>query len=117
MDIEEFRALAARAVELHASQGARAKSKVSLDAVFLALAANSPASRRVRKATEEEAPQWFHDTLKSLKGTGERITVGRFLMLAGKFPATRSDALNVARWLREAGYTPRKTGGNLLFEF
>jgi len=26
------------------------------------------------------------------------------------------DHVNAARWLRDAGYIPRKTGGNLVFD-
>lgn len=116
MNTAEFKALRAKACELYAAQPTRDKLKVSLDAVFVALAARAAEPAKVRRTSDEEAPDWFIETLKKLRGSGERVTVGRFLLLAGKFPSTRSDALNVGRWLREAGVTPRKTGGNMLFE-
>jgi hypothetical protein len=116
MNTAEFKALRAKAGELFSAQPARDKLKVSLDAIFMALASQAAEPAKVRRTSDEEAPEWFVDTLKKLRGTGERVTVGRFLLLAGKFPSTRSDALNVGRWLREAGITPRKTGGNMLFE-
>jgi hypothetical protein len=119
MNRAAFDALRKKAAELH--KGQEGRDRVSLDACFIALALDDAIIRaelpKVRRASEDEPAPWFHDTLNKLKGTGEKVTVGRFLMLAGKFPATRSDSLNVARWLREAGHTPRKTGGNLLFEF
>lgn len=113
----EFDALRKQAKELHSAQ--TGNPRVSLDAIFtaLALATLAEDAPKVRKATEEAPPAWFTETLAKMKGSGERATVSRFLMLAGRFPATRSDSLAVGRWLREAGYTPRKTGGNILFEF
>ena len=120
MNADDFKALRKEACDLFNAQPAREKLKVSLDAIFTALAIQkqqeSDAPPRIRRTSEEAPPAWFTDTLSKLKGTGERVTVGRFLLLAGQFPATRSDSLNVSRWLREAGYTPRKTGGNLLFD-
>lgn len=119
MDAEDFNALRKQAAALHASQPANDKAKVSLDAVFMALAAGGgakpKAAERVRRMTDETPPDWFEDTLKRLKGTGERITVGRFLLLAGRFPATRGDAIRVGHWLRERGFVPTKTGGNQLY--
>lgn len=119
MNQAQFESLRKQAKELYATQGGE-KQKISLDAIFGALALDNALSRaeppRVRRATEEEPPEWFTDTLARLKGSGERITVSRFLMLAGRFPAPRADALAVGRWLRQAGYIPRKTGGNMLFE-
>jgi hypothetical protein len=114
----DFKALCARASELHALQPRNEKNKVSLDAIFISLASGQestgPAKRR--RVTEEPAPEWFNETLKKLRGSGEKITIGRFLLLSGKFPATRSDSLSVGRWLREAGIPEQKTGGNILFE-
>lgn len=114
----EFKALRKQACELFQSQPDRDKLKVNLDAIFIALATNEAKAKRrnIRRVSEEAAPAWFTDTLAKLKGTGEKVTVGRFLLLAGKFPATKSDSISVGRWLREAGYEPRKIGGNQLFE-
>lgn len=114
----EFKGLRKQARDLHASQPATDKLKVSIDAIFIALAAEAAKNQRraIRRVSEEAAPEWFNETLAKLKGTGEKVTVGRFLLLAGKFPAQRSDSLATSRWLREAGYTPKKIGGNLIFE-
>jgi hypothetical protein len=122
MSPEVFKALREQAQTLFASQSARDKARVSVDAIFQALASEHVANvgnggpQKVRKTSEEDAPAWFNDTLAKLRGTGEKFTTGRFLLLAGRFPATRSDSINVGRWLREAGITPRKTGGQMLFE-
>lgn len=116
MKDSEFKALHDRATELYASQSRNDKNKISLDAIFIALSSEKAAPAKVRKVTEDTPPEWFTQTLDKLRGTGEKINVGRFLLLAGKFPATRADSLAVGRWLREAGYTPQKTGGNMLFE-
>lgn len=116
MKDSDFKALQARAAELYASQGRTDKNKISLDAIFIALSSEKAAPAKVRKVTEDAPPEWFTQTLERLRGTGEKINVGRFLLLAGQFPAKRSDSLAVGRWLREAGYTPQKTGGNVLFE-
>ncbi len=120
MNADDFSRLRKQACELFASQPPRDKLKVSLDAVFVAVvtadaanATNSDAGTGTGK--QSNPPAWFRDTLDRLRGTGEKVTVSRFLLLAGKFPADRSDSLSVARWLREAGIESRKTGGNLIF--
>lgn len=121
MKPEQFQALRDQAATLFDSQKPRDKARVSVDSIFLALAndanlqANTGAAK-VRRTSEEDAPEWFVETLGKLRGSHEKFTVGRFLLLAGRFPATRSDSINVGRWLREAGVTPRKTGGQMLFE-
>src|SRR5690606_37636772 len=109
-----FESLKKQAKALHGAQTGSAR--ISLDAIFTSLAIREAVKRR-RKTTEEGPPQWFADTLAKLKGSGEKITVTRFLLLAGRFPASRADSLAVGRWLREAGHTPRKTGGQNIFEF
>jgi hypothetical protein len=120
MNADDFNALRKEACDLFNAQPAKDKLKISLDAIFVALASETGQDKgsraKNRKTSEDPPPAWFTETLDKLKGKGERVTVGRFLLLAGQFPATRSDSLNTSRWLREAGYTPRKTGGNLLFE-
>ena len=112
MTPDQFNALQAKARDLYAKQEKRGE-RVSLDAIFIALAAASDGS--VRKATDDTPPAWFVETLKRLKGTNERFTTGRFLMLAGRFPAERSESLAVGRWLRELGLIPKKTGGQNVF--
>lgn len=118
MKPEKFNQLRDQAVALHKSQPARpAADRLSLDAIFTALAAADGGAASVRKTSEEPAPAWFTATFDKLQAAGESFTVSRFLILAGRFPVTRSDQANVGRWLREAGLTPRKTGGQILFEF
>lgn len=116
MNAEDFASLRKKAVALFDSQPAKDKLKnISLDAIFLAL--NSSAQPvKVRRISDDDAPDWFHDTIKKLKGSGEKFTVGRFLILAGKFPTSRELSLNTGRWLRSAGFIPRKTGGQHIFE-
>lgn len=116
MNTDEFNALRSQAAALFDAQPTKdAKHRISLDTVFLALASRAQSSPPPARKPETP-PEWFTDTLSRLRGSGEKVTVGRFLLLAGQFPATRSDALNVGRWLREAGIEPKKVGGNLLFE-
>lgn len=114
----EFKSLRKQACDLYAAQPERDKHKVSLDALFIALsAAESRTKKRdIQRAPKEAAPEWFNETLAKLKGTGERVTVSRFLLLAGQFPASKADSFNTGRWLREAGFMPKKIGGNLIFE-
>ena len=69
-----------------------------------------------RPGNQQPPAPWFVETLAALKGKGESITVARFLMFANRFPVKRMDQVNAARWLRDAGYIPRKTGGNLVFD-
>lgn len=115
MDVDDFKNMRGLACELFESQPPKDKLKISLDAVFIALA-NQAQPRKGYNASEEEVPEWFTETLDKLKGSGERMTISRFLLLAGKFPTTRADSLAAGRWLREAGFEPKKIGGNLLFE-
>lgn len=126
MKPDEFETLRSQAAELYAKQPAKDKNKVSVDAIFVSLAISGAQAETAeprakgkgyRRATSEDAPaDWFVETLKKLKGTGEAVTAGRFLLLAGRFPATRMDSINTVRWLREAGYTPRRAGGQQLFD-
>lgn len=117
MNTDEFNALRAQAAKLYESQPGRdGKHRISLDTVFLALAGRAQSTPAPSRKAADEPPEWFKDTLERLRGSGEKVTVGRFLLLAGQFPATRSDTLNTGRWLREAGIEPKKIGGNLLFE-
>ncbi len=113
MTPEQLAAMAAKARELHAKQGKR-DPKVSLDSIFVALALES-AGTSVRKVSDDAPPAWFVETLDKLRGTNERFTTGRFLMLAGRFPAERSESIAVGRWLRELGLIPKKTGGQNVF--
>lgn len=119
MNRAEFEELRKQAKELHGMQG-KEKEPLSIDAIFSALAISAALNRamHIRKLTKEEAPEWFTTTLEKVKAApGQKVTPQRFLMLAGRFPAKREDSLAVTRYLREAGYTPRKSGGNLIFEF
>lgn len=112
MTPDQFNALQAKARDLYSQQEKRGE-RVSLDAIFIALSASSDGS--VRKAGDDAPPAWFAETVDRLRGTNERFTTGRFLMLAGRFPAERSESLAVGRWLRELGLIPKKTGGQNVF--
>jgi hypothetical protein len=117
MKPEEFAELRAEALKHYKAQTGK-EPKVGLDTIFLSLvnarqSSKKPAQTRV---ADEAPPAWFDDTLKKLRKTKESVTVGRFLLLANQFPATRADSLKVAKWLREAGVKSRKTGGNLIFD-
>lgn len=118
MKPEEFEALRKEAAVLFDSQPAKGP-KISLDAIFVGLVNTRTIS--VRKARprakdgEEAVPKWFNDTVTKFRKSGEDFTIGRFLMVAGQFPATRDMSFKVARWLRDAKVVERKTGGNLIF--
>ena len=115
-----------KAIELFKSQPKGSKDIVSLDAIFISLctlataragAGSAQQTRTVARPGSQQPPApWFVETLAALKGKGESITVARFLMFANRFPVKRMDQVNAARWLRDAGYIPRKTGGNLVFD-
>jgi len=115
-----------QAITLFHTQPPRAKDRISLDAIFMSIAMHGAVDDAERRApirpetrTGREAPpeEWFETTLAKLKKSAEKnVTIERFLLVAGRFPITRMDRINVARWLREAGHIPRKTGGNLIFD-
>ncbi|KPG87365.1 MULTISPECIES: hypothetical protein [Stenotrophomonas] len=126
MEVEQFTSTRQKAIELFKSQPKGGKDIVSLDAIFISLCSLANArtetgtTRQERTAARPGSQQppapWFTETLAALKGKGESITVARFLMFANRFPVKRMDQVNAARWLRDAGYIPRKTGGNLVFD-
>lgn len=118
---EKFKELREKALELHATQPS--KGRLSLDAVFTAIVAAEAANPKPQAVRPTSAPgrtappaPWFTETLAALKGKGESMTVSRFLLYADRFPVKRMDQINAARWLREAGIEPRKSGGNLIFD-
>jgi hypothetical protein len=127
MDVKDFKAIREQAIALFSSQPKSDKGNVSVDAIFIALcgAATQPsvaqdaakgAQLTALPGRKQPPAAWFTETLSALKGKGEAVTVPRFLLYANRFPVKRMDQVNAARWLREAGYTPRKTGGNLVFD-
>jgi len=126
MEVEQFTSTRLKAIELFKSQPKGSKDTVSLDASCIALctlataragAGSAQQARTVARPGNQQPPApWFVETLAALKGKGESITVARFLMFANRFPVKRMDQVNAARWLRDAGYIPRKTGGNLVFD-
>ncbi|HGM6067430.1 TPA: hypothetical protein ACKP39_004341 [Stenotrophomonas maltophilia] len=126
MEVEQFTSTRLKAIELFKSQPKGGKDIVSLDAIFISLCSQACAqagdgsttqARTVARPGRQQPPApWFTETLAALKGKGESITVARFLMFANRFPVKRMDQVNAARWLRDAGYIPRKTGGNLVFD-
>lgn len=124
MEVEQFTSTRLKAIELFMSQPKGGKDIVSLDAIFISLCSlariptdTGNAARTVARPGSQQPPApWFTETLAALKGKGESVTVARFLMFANRFPVKRMDQVNAARWLRDAGYIPRKTGGNLVFD-
>ncbi|WP_295570184.1 hypothetical protein [Stenotrophomonas maltophilia] len=126
MEVEQFTSTRLKAIALFKSQPKGGKDNVSLDAIFIALCsqatAATPASSAgqppavARPGRQQPPAPWFTETLAALKGKGESVTVARFLMFANRFPVKRMDQVNAARWLRDAGFIPRKTGGNLVFD-
>ncbi|SMR70460.1 MULTISPECIES: hypothetical protein [Stenotrophomonas] len=126
MEVEQFTSTRQKAIALFKSQPKGGKDIVSLDAIFISLcslagaqseAAGAKQARTAARPGNQQPPApWFIETLAALKGKGESITVARFLMFANRFPVKRMDQVNAARWLRDAGYIPRKTGGNLVFD-
>lgn len=124
MEVEQFTSTRLKAIELFKSQPKGGKDVVSLDAIFISLCSlaqagdgsSTPARTVARPGRQQPPAPWFTETLAALKGKGESITVARFLMFANRFPVKRMDQVNAARWLRDAGYIPRKTGGNLVFD-
>jgi hypothetical protein len=126
MEVEQFTSTRQKAIALFKSQPKGGKDIVSLDAIFISLcslastqseaAAAKQARTAARPGNQQPPAPWFIETLAALKGKGESITVARFLMFANRFPVKRMDQVNAARWLRDAGHIPRKTGGNLVFD-
>nr|KAJ9628984.1 hypothetical protein H2204_009142 [Knufia peltigerae] len=126
MEVEQFTSTRQKAIALFKSQPKGGKDIVSLDAIFISLCslasaqpeatAAKQARTTARPGNQQPPAPWFIETLAALKGKGESITVARFLMFANRFPVKRMDQVNAARWLRDAGYIPRKTGGNLVFD-
>ncbi|HHA2674735.1 TPA: hypothetical protein ACOECQ_000802 [Stenotrophomonas maltophilia] len=121
MDEKTFTQLRENALALFETQPNKGKGGISLDAIFLALAAKdgdkAAAEAPTTRTTKEMPPaEWFTETLDKLKGKGEAMTISRFLMYAGRFPVKYADQRHAATWLREAGYIPRRIGGQLLFD-
>lgn len=91
---------------------------ISADAIFSAiiLGKRKPGrpGTRPKIVVPTEPPDWFAEALTSLKG--QALTIGKFMMLAGRIPATREEARAVGRWLRASGRQPRKCAGFQLFD-
>jgi len=121
MKPSDFLALREQAISLFEAQPKKkGEPEISLDAIFTALNNSSePATTTAkvpRRLRDDEPAEWFTKTLEKLKGTGQVVTVSKFLMTAKRWPATRTDQLAAGRWLREAGYQPRKSGGQFLYD-
>ena len=90
---------------------------VTKDAVFLAiiLGKRKPGRPPVRlKAPfSSEPPEWFTEAASALKG--RTLTIGEFMLLAGRLPYTRLEAVAIGRWLRGSGRKPIKRGGKQVF--
>lgn len=122
MNPSDFLALREQAISLfNAQPKKKGEPLVSLDAIFAALntggdPGETTSAKQTRRLRDDEPAEWFHKTLAKVKGTGEAMTVSKFLMVAERWPATRTDQLAAGRWLREAGYQPRKSGGQFLYD-
>lgn len=115
MTPEQFDELRDHAIGLHRRQAQSGPDRVSLDAIFLALAARAQRARKpAAPPLVSTPPEWFTTALQ--RHAGERMTVADLLLRAGRFPVTRRDAVDVGRWLRAAGKTARKSGGRQLFD-
>jgi hypothetical protein len=89
-------------------------SAVTADAIFLALRACKKPPRKYHKSDRNgPPPDWFIAALESLKGRS--LTIGGFLLQAGRIPAPREERYAVGAWLRAAGREPYKCGGELRF--
>lgn len=110
MNADEFKRYREQAIALYTSQ--TGEHQVGLDAIFSALVARGKPGRKPVEATE--APPWFDDAVKRL--AGRNVTASKFLVLSGQTPVTENDRRNVGRWLRDAGYRPKKIAGQLLFQ-
>ena len=91
---------------------------VSTDAIFsvIVLTRSKPGRRPIQPKCEilADPPEWFHESLRAL--SGRRMTIGNFLLCAGRHRANKAERNAVGRWLRATGRTPRKTGGKQLFD-
>lgn len=117
MDAEQFQALRQEALKLFKTQPKT--DRISLDAIFAALVdeRTDRPEASYRSVKQDPPPAWFDEAVKKLRGSGERLAITRFLMLAGRFPTSREETYATGRWLRRAGFTARKVGGQILFEF
>jgi hypothetical protein len=91
---------------------------VSTDALFAAIILGKrrpgrPGMNR-KIVVPTDPPEWFTTALAGLKG--QTMTIGKFVMLAGKFPCTTQEKVAVGRWLRASGRKPRKCSGKQLFD-
>lgn len=90
---------------------------VTKDAIFVAivLGKRKPGrpSARLKVLIPSDPPEWFTDALASLKG--HTLTIGEFMLRAGRLPVTRPEAVAVGRWLRASGRRPIKRGGRQVF--
>lgn len=85
-------------------------SAVTADAIFARLCASD--AKPEPAATD--TPEWFLDGLDRLRG--KALTVGEFVLWAGKAPMDKAGRNRVGKWLRASGRAPRKTGGRVVFD-
>jgi hypothetical protein len=129
MEEDSFNDMREQAIKLFHAQPAKAKEKIGLDAIFVSLALADAVQEKVasggkgtaknefRLARDDQAPDWFHETVKKMREAGEKgVTIQRFLLVAKRFPIKRMDRVNVGRWLREEGYVPRRSAGQVLWD-
>jgi len=90
---------------------------VTKDAVFLAiiLGKRKPGRPpvRLKAPIPSDPPEWFTDALVALNG--KMLTIGQFMLGAGRFPATKAEKNAVGHWLRASGRKPIKRGGKQVF--
>jgi hypothetical protein len=91
---------------------------VSTDAIFSAivLGKRKPGrpGARPKIVVPADPPEWFAEALVTMKGRA--LTIGKFMLLAGRIPHTRQEACAVGRWLRASGRKPRKRSGDQVFD-
>lgn len=89
-------------------------SGVSADAIFIALCVTKSPTTSKRTDIISHPPQWFNDALIAL--SGQRLTVGGFMMFAGQPGGSKTEKNYVGAWLRASGRQPFKRGGQHLFK-
>ena len=91
---------------------------VSTETLFtvIALGKRKPGRPRMlpKFTPPDEPPDWFDEALVLLKG--RKLTIGKLMLMSGRFPITRLEARAVGRWLRATGGQPKKRGGEQVFD-
>lgn len=88
-------------------------SGVSVDALFSELRRLRRLQKRVAES-QGTPPDWFYEELT--KQRGRALTIGEFLLLAGRESANKRERNEVGVWLRAIGLKPRKYAGKAVFD-